>query len=386
MKPLERTAQGARWDALLLALRNPRAMADFPPDTWDIVVHGAHAAGLLGRLAALARSAGVDESLPVPVRRHLRASLTIAEQQHRAVRWELSQLSTTLAEIEGPVVLLKGAAYAAAGLAPAPGRLFSDIDLLVPKAQLNATEAALMLGGWNSNHHDRYDQRYYRQWMHELPPMTHIKRRTVLDLHHNILPETARIKTRPDLILAAARPLAEFPRFSIPDPVDLVLHSATHLFHEGEWQHGLRDLVDLDALLRDHGREPAFWERLFERADRLNLGLPLFYGLRYCSMLLRTPCPADATARCSTRPGAIGTAMMDTLFLAAFATAHHSFRSRLSGPATLGLYVRSHWLRMPLPLLLPHLARKSWKKRVEALFARPVADPADAAGGPGGLP
>jgi len=53
--------------------------------------------------------------------------------------------------------------------------------------------------------------------------MTHIRRQTVLDLHHNILPETARLRTWAEPILARARPLPEFPRFSIPAPVDLVL-------------------------------------------------------------------------------------------------------------------------------------------------------------------
>lgn len=369
----------APWDNLLLALREPQAMGGFNDETWDLVARQANSAGVLGRLGALARETGVETRLPQPVQRKMQASLTIAEQQHRAVRWELIQLSQTLAELPGPVMLLKGAAYAAAGLAPAPGRLFSDIDLLVPKDQLHATEAALMLGGWNSSHHDGYDQRYYRQWMHELPPMVHIKRQTVLDLHHNILPETARIKTRPDLILAAARPLAEFPRFSIPSAVDLVLHSATHLFHEGEWQHGLRDLADLDALLRDHGRDATFWGLLVERASQLNLGRPLFYALRYCRRLLRTPYPDGVVDRCPGQPGRIGRAVMDTLFLAAFATAHHSCRTRLSGVAELSLYVRSHWLRMPLSLLLPHLVRKSWQRRVEALFTRKVDPPVDPA-------
>ena len=82
----------------------------------------------------------------------MQAMLTLAEQQQRAVRWELVQLSRTLAGLDGPVLLLKGAAYAAAGLPPAAGRLFTDIDLLVPKAQIDATEAALMLAGWNSSH------------------------------------------------------------------------------------------------------------------------------------------------------------------------------------------------------------------------------------------
>jgi hypothetical protein len=28
------------------------------------------------------------------------------------------------------------------------------------------------------------------------------------------------------------------------------------------------------------------------------------------------------------------------------------------------LYVRAHWLRMPLRLLLPHLLRKAWERRL----------------------
>ena len=361
----------APWDGLLLALTDPRSMAKFDLDAWDALVPQAYSAGLLGRMAALARQVGIESAIPLPVWRHLRAALTTAEQQNRAVHRELRELSETLADTTGPVVLLKGAAYAAGGLAPGPGRLFSDIDLLVPKNLLYATEAALMLGGWNSNSHDAYEQRYYREWGHELPPMIHIKRQTVLDVHHNILPETARIKTRPELILADARPLPDFPRFSTPAPVDLVLHSATHLFHEGEWEHGLRDLVDLDALLREYGRAADFWDRLFERAAVLNLGLPLFYALRYGERILHTPCPADWARRCPARPGRAGAALMDALFVGAFATAHHSFRTAWSGPGVLGLYVRSHWLRMPMHLLAPHLIRKSWEKRIQPWFEKP---------------
>jgi Uncharacterised nucleotidyltransferase len=355
--------------ALLRALRDPAAMGSFDHDAWDLVVRQALAAGLLGRLGALAREAGLESSLPAAVRRHMQASLTIAEQQRRAVKWELVQLSRTLADLEGPVLLLKGAAYAAADLPPARGRLFSDVDCLVPKAQLAVAEAALMLDGWVTSARDAYDQRYYRQWMHELPPMTHIRRRTVLDLHHSILPETARIRTRPDLFVERARELIEFPRFSIPDPVDLVLHSATHLFHEGEWQHGLRDLVDLDAMLTDFSGRPGFWDSLIERAGSLNLGRPLFYGLRYSQRLLGTAVPPGLPGRCPSRPSPGATVAMDALFVAAFATAHASCRTALSGLAEFSLYVRSHWLRMPMLLLLPHLARKSWQARMQRLLA-----------------
>ena len=355
---------------LLLALRDPCAMVGFDNNTWDLVIRQALSARLLGRLGALVQAHGIENQLPEAVNRQLHALLTLAEQQHRAVHWELIQLTLTLAPLKGPVVLIKGAAYTAADLAPAQGRLFSDIDILVPKSQVDAAEAALLLGGWNSNVHDAYEQRYYRKWMHELPPMFHIRRQTVLDLHHNILPETARIKTRPDLILAASRQLEDFPRFSIPSPADQILHSTTHLFHEGEWDHGLRDLVDLDALLRQHSQDPAFWDTLLHRARELGLGKPLYYGLRYCQTLLATPMPANILESCPERPGWISAWAMDRLFLPAFGTAHHSCRTKTSGLAAFCLYIRSHWLRMPLHLLLPHLVRKSWQRRVEPLLEK----------------
>lgn len=344
-------------DALLRALREPATMAGFDAATWDRVIRQARAAGLLGRLGALA--AGFSERLPSAVWRHLEAALGVAEQQRRAVHWELKHLGEALRRTEGPIVLLKGAAYAAAGLAPAVGRTFTDIDLLVPRAQLGATEAALMLGGWVTSPHDAYDLRYYREWMHELPPMRHLRRQTWLDVHHNILPETARRKTRPALILADSIPLPAFPRFSIPTPTDQVLHSATHLFHEGEWQHALRDLVDLDALLRAYGGEPEFWPHLLARAASLNLGRPLYYALRYARRLLRTPMPDGLESTCPERPGRLAAAWFDALFLPAFASAHADCRNWMSGVAAFLLYLRSHWLRMPIHLLIPHLLRKA---------------------------
>lgn len=343
--------------ALLLALREPAAMARFDAATWDRVVRQARTAGLLGRLGALA--AGFSERLPRAVWRHLEAALGVAEQQRRAVHWELKQLGEALRRTEGPVVLLKGAAYAAADLAPAAGRTFTDIDLLLPRDQLGVSESALRLAGWITSSHDAYDLRYYREWMHELPPMRHIRRQTWLDVHHNILPETARRKTQPALILADSLPLPAFPRFSIPAPTDQVLHSATHLFHEGEWWHGLRDLVDLDALLRAYGADQPFWPRLLARAETLNLGRPLYYALRYARVLLRTPIPEEAISNCPERPGRLAASLFDALFPPAFASAHADCRTWLSGSAVFVLYVRSHWLRMPSHLLIPHLLRKA---------------------------
>ena len=96
-------------------------------------------------------------------------------------KWLICQFSSK-------VVLLKGAAYIALGLPLAEGRRIADIDILTEKQNLRAAERELIFYGWAKTKTDDYDQRYYREWMHEIPPLQHRQRGTVVDVHHNILP------------------------------------------------------------------------------------------------------------------------------------------------------------------------------------------------------
>ena len=383
---------------LLTVLREPACMARLDLSAWDRLLPPARAAGLLARLAVLADDLGLSPKLPAPVQPHLTAARTLAERQRRAVLWEARQLDAALAPVGVPVLLLKGAAYVLGGLPPARGRLFSDIDILVPKAALGAVEAQLMLNGWHTSHHNAYDQRYYRQWMHELPPMTHIRRGSSLDVHHNLLPETARLKTSPARVIADSTPIPGYRCLRLPSLEDLVLHSATHRFFEGEWQMGLRDLTDIDALLRLGTARPGWWDGLLARARELNLTYPLAFALRYARRLLASPVPealacelglgwsppADPNERQyghaalpgspaepgnlgrqsfadtpTDLPGRLGWLWRDALFLRGFAAAHADCAPPLTAPAAFLLYMRAHWLRMPLHLLLPHLLYKA---------------------------
>ena len=190
-------------------------------------------------------------------------------------------------------MLLKGAAYIKGGFEPAQGRLLSDIDIMVPKEQLPQAEKALYSKGWFPTKLDAYDQRYYREWMHELPPMQHLARGTTLDVHHTILPPTAMLKPDVDKLWASVCEVENTKGVFVLSPVDMVLHSATHLFHDGELEHGLRDLVDIDALIRQFSGQGQFFQALVARADELHLGRPLFYALKYCKALLQTPVPDD---------------------------------------------------------------------------------------------
>jgi len=328
---------------------------------WSLLIRQAAHSLLLGKVDAGLRNAGV----PVAPAVHFEAARRVAQRQRQQVRFEVAKIQQALAGLDVPVVLLKGAAYVMAELPPADGRMFSDIDILVPKARLNEVEQAMMLHGWGGGHHDPYDERYYRDWMHELPPLMHAKRKTVVDVHHTILPETCRLKPDAAKLIASATPLPGYKNLYRLSDHDIVLHSAAHLFHDGELEHGLRDLVDMDALLRHFGEQENFWDELIERAAEMDLGRPLYYALHYVRRFLGTPVPDVAMKAAATlgKPPMIISSLMDALFGRALMPDHSSCDDAFTPLARWLLYIRSHYLRMPPHLLLPHLLRKAVKRR-----------------------
>ena len=350
---------------LTRVLRAPESMRTLDAGAWELLLRQAGDADLGATLALLADEHGFLAQLAAPVRRRLGWARTAWERHAQAVRFEVQQVRRALAGTGLPLILLKGTAYVAAGLPAAAGRLFSDIDILVPKTALDEVESRLMQNGWASNHHDAYDQRYYREWMHELPPLQHMRRATVIDVHHAILPETAAVRPDPARLRAAARTLPGAPDLQVLAPCDMVLHSAVHLFSEGEYDHGLRDLFDLHRLLCHFGAtEPGFWAALPARAAELSLGRPLFYALRYAMRLLGTPVPGAslAAARAGRPPRAL-LALMDALFDSALRPPHPSCAGAVDPLFKGMLYIRGNWLRMPPLMLSRHLFHKAFITR-----------------------
>jgi hypothetical protein len=214
---------------------------------------------------------------------------------------------------------------------------------------------------------DAYDQRYYREWMHELPPLLHVRRQTALDVHHTIAPLTARLPVDGAKLFAAARPL-DIPGgfFFVLAPADMVLHSVIHLFQEGQFEHGLRDLVDVDALLRFFGRDPDFWAVLSDRAAEHGLGRPLYYAVQQLRHFCATPMPDDFIAAVGrSRPEGMERTIMDTILRAAIAGQQAGGHSAFVDVSRWLLYIRGHYLRMPLHMLIPHLVRKGLQRRGE---------------------
>ncbi|HUK60067.1 MAG TPA: nucleotidyltransferase family protein [Stellaceae bacterium] len=333
------------------ALLRPESLRRLSLGDWENLVGWSRAEQLLPRIAFAAEQLKGLE-IPPAVRRHLDSARLAWEGHRRAILWDVNRIATTLAPIETPVVLLKGAAYLVAGLRPAPGRAFSDIDIMVRRETLDAVETALLQTGWQMEELDAYDQHYYRTWMHELPPMQHAFRRTVLDVHHTIAPLTARRAVDAETLFAAAAPVAGGPKLYVLAPVDMLLHAVIHLMQEGEFDKGLRDLFDIDQLLRQFGEEPRFWPALLARSAEHGLDRPLFYAVTQLRRQFETPMPGEFLEEIARRgPPWPAKQLMSAIF-------HAGISGNSPRLARDFLYIRGHYMRMPLRLLVPHLARK----------------------------
>jgi hypothetical protein len=348
--------------ALLIAvLANPTLAGSFDDAQWSELIKTARSANLLGALAEQMVASNVVAK-PHPTR-HLDGARQLSIRQRQSVNWEIHQLQAALADLQVPVLLLKGAAYVMSHDLVAEGRLFGDIDILVPKASLEAVENRLMIHGWISAKTNAYDQRYYRQWMHEIPPMSHIRRGTVIDVHHTILPPTARHQPDPMQIIARSTAVAgqALGALRVPCPEDLVIHSITHLVHEGELHNGLRDLRDIDCMLRNHSMVPGFWTRLSEYAMGNDLAQPVLLGLHLARRIFKTPIPESIFVHLSeaenVRPPS---RWLISTYVNALPPKQYDKSSAGADFSRWMIYVRSHSLRMPPLLLTRHLATKAW--------------------------
>ena len=311
---------------------------------WTALIATARAEQLVGSLAFRLQGLAVPDAAA----RILADARASAEQGRVAALWEAEMARRALAPLGCPVLLLKGTALVAGGFAAGVGRSIGDLDILVPREALDDVERALIDAGWEWVKPDPYDDAYYRRWMHELPPLIHRTRDKMIDVHHTILPLTARATPDAEAMLADSVALSNGLR--IPCPEDLVVHAAVHLFGDGDLAGGLRNLWDIDRLLREFGDEAAFWPRLGERASRHHSGPAVARAVRLAHALYATP------IRDRWQRGGASDALFRRRLLARDGWGQATRRG-----TRLAFYVRSHWLRMPPAMLARHLWTK-WRR------------------------
>lgn len=335
-------------------LAEPGEAASLDERQWGEVIAVARAELLLGTLAV--RVDGLP--LPAGVLAILADAAAAAEANRRAALWEAQAAARALAPVGLPALLLKGTAYLAAGLEAGRGRSVGDLDLLVPRDRLAAAEGALLAAGWEWVKPDPYDDAYYRRWMHELPPLIHRTRDRMADVHHTVLPLTARPTPDAAALIADAVPLGpdQGGRLAVLSPADMIVHAAAHLVADGDLAGGLRNLWDIDRLCREFGAQQEFYFGLYERAHRHGLVSALSRALRLAHQLYATPVVGCRTPI----RGSLDEQRLDRLFRRRLLA--RDGWGRATRPATrLAFYVRSHGLRMPPAMLARHLWVK-WRR------------------------
>jgi len=345
---------------LLTTILQPSLINSFNSKDWELLIRQARSAQLLSYLANLLTIDNVFE-IPFKAKQHLEAALIFSKKQKSNVTAECDRIGKILSDIGIKSIFLKGAAYSLTQLPLSDYRLLSDIDIMINKSELAKAENILFNHGWFSESLTDYDNMYYRKWSHEIPPLKHIKRQTVLDLHHNILPITTINSHIEESALHNNIVAINKSQYTYVLPSHLMLlHSAAHLFYESEFNKGLRDLIDIKELfLSFSSGDDEYCNKLIIYAKELGLERTLFYAMRYIEQILKCELPSNLKIELLpfSPPKAI-LFLMDFSFKNIFIPFHSSCYTKRFEISKTILYWRGHLLRMPLRLLVPHLTRK----------------------------
>lgn len=335
-------------DALPLAtaLADPVSVLTFGADDWTSLLAIARAERLDGSLAYRL----ADLPLPAAIGRTLEDARAEATFGRSRAMWEVEMARRALNPLGIAPILLKGSAFAFSGLPAGLGRVVGDLDILVPHDRLGEVEAAMLGAGFEWAKDDFYDQAYYRRWMHELPPLVHRDRASMIDIHHTILPPTARRTPNAAALIQASIEIA--PGLRILSPEDMIIHAVTHLLADGDLAGGLRNLWDIDRLLRLFAATAHFWRNLAGRAALHDMREPLALGLRLAERLFATPVDLRIAGYDH---------VADSLFVRRM-LARDGWGRPTRPVNRLAFYIRSHWMRMPPLLLARHLWTKARSK------------------------
>ncbi len=286
-----------------------------------------------------------------------------AAYDQRMLMFESDRVERALAHYNIQPTLLKGGAYVIAGHRAGQGRRVSDLDIMVADGELSQVEKALIMAGWQGDEtvDNDYDQAYYRKWMHELPPMRHQRRRTLIDVHHRLTPKTARIELAHEKMIEAAVKI-EGRQIRVLAPTDRFLHAAYHAFYDGELDTPARSLIEIYYLFDDLTQKEII--HLLARARDIGAEKPLFMALQILAEYFDHSKANDLLKAFALLTGVqIPLSSKVIFWLVKTQMSSNAFSSM----AKLFLYIRGHWMRMPFFMLLKHLSMKAFRKPTKQL-------------------
>ncbi|WP_218312894.1 nucleotidyltransferase family protein [Alteromonas antoniana] len=346
-------------ETLILALTGNKP-TNFDELHWRDVIRVARSADVVHRLSHTVLNSDFVDKLSDKVKATCFSYNRHTQLFHNQVKYEYTKLQKDTQGIEfGHLTFLKGAAYVISDSQAANGRIFSDIDILVDKPSLSVVERRLNLVGWVSMKGTDYDQNYYRKWSHEIPPLMHVQRKTVLDVHHNIIPPVSG-KT-PNMETLISSKVMKEGNFSVLSPAGMVLHSAVHLFFKEEFVFGFRDLSDIYLLVTENQHDDEFWRELKALSTKLGFEREVYLALHFLTLIMGwVPVKESKVLFNSSGTGYLSSKICDWMFLRILRPKHKSVRLRGTEIAYFLGFVRGHMKKMSLGVLAYHVMYKGF--------------------------
>lgn len=357
-----------REEQVVHALQSPESCKDKSDAWWSSFIKILRFERLLSFFAFKCNELGLIERFPFVVQGHLKNALVMAERQADHLKYEASLLLDSIKNVTPQCLYLKGAAYCLADMNVSKGRLFSDIDVLVPKNCLRKIEKRLLFKGWISKPINDYDERYYREWAHEIPPLVQSRRGTVVDIHHNLVPPIS--GKAPDINAFLSQTM-EVNGVTVLKSHAMLLHSCIHLIFNETFKQAHRDLYDIASLIKDFGCEK-FWNDAVQLAKETGFYKELFLGCRYSSKKLGYELPHKL--KCDVPYTGIKMSVLDLVMQKALSPHHPLCKVRGRAVASFIAWARGHWCKMPVFLLIYHLSVKSGRAIAESICGKHVFD------------
>ncbi|MCF2947726.1 nucleotidyltransferase family protein [Paraglaciecola aquimarina] len=341
----------------ICSLMNGDIPTELTSSDWQDIVRVARCSSVLPRIAAN-QKLNFNGALPDYVIEQFNAGLKHSELLETQVFFEAHDLNLNISKCSSqPAIFLKGAAYVLSLGSVGKGRTFSDIDILVNKADLPNIEKRLKALAWFSESVSDYDEKYYREWAHEVPPLIRAGRGTVVDIHHNLIPPISGKAPDIKLFLEGLRKVDS--GYYILSAHAMTLHSIIHLFYQEEFIHGFRDLSDLHLLFTENNEDPTFYPELLKLADETKFGVELFYACRYLQSIIGTKVNDTFLSNLSKyKPSSLKLLVSDWMFSRILIPRHSLVNKAFTSLAHQMAFIRGHKLKMPFNILCIHTFNK----------------------------
>lgn len=336
---------------LISVFAEPACTKRWHINDWSACLLQAYKVNHVARVYALLAREGLQHLIPPALLWHFTSANEMYQAHKRDFLFTLEHLGNHISALETPVILLKGAAYTKdEESVTSEGRLFADIDVFVDKQYIKSAEQLLMWSGWRYQDKTDYDMSYYLNWMHELPPMTNQSLPLGIDVHHHIVPVIA--KTAFELApLTQSLCRSGNAVFCILSPASQMIHTAMHMLTNDDMHNTFRDLLDF-YLNFTHFYSEEFVENLVQVAEKTQTERHLYRALRLIQQLFN--CELGEILTVKTSNPDMFERLVDAFYVRLIKGSLLRDDPKRESLTTKMLWIRAHWLKMPLSILLQH--------------------------------